>query len=183
MTRSAIYCRVSTDAQESEGTSLQTQLENCLKYCKDKDYQIIYQYQETYSGLTVDRPKLTELRESIRNGYLDVIVIYSLDRWTRNPNQGVILQDELEKQKVKLESVTETIEDTELGKLISYIRGFACKLEAEKIKERTMRGKKAHARAGDIQHGGFSSTLGYDYTPRIDKQHPHRELLTRQRPK
>ena len=28
----AIYCRVSTDNQEREGTSLQTQLEACLKY-------------------------------------------------------------------------------------------------------------------------------------------------------
>jgi site-specific DNA recombinase len=28
----AIYCRVSTDNQESEGTSLKTQLAACLKY-------------------------------------------------------------------------------------------------------------------------------------------------------
>jgi len=40
-----------------------------------------------------------------------------------------------------LEAVTKDLDNTELGKLISYIRGFASKLEAEKIKERTMRGK------------------------------------------
>ena len=30
----AIYCRVSTEGQEQDGTSLQTQLEACRKYCR-----------------------------------------------------------------------------------------------------------------------------------------------------
>ena len=32
--KAAIYCRVSTEGQEQDGTSLKTQLEACLKYCK-----------------------------------------------------------------------------------------------------------------------------------------------------
>jgi len=32
--KAAIYCRVSTDNQEREGTSLQTQLEACRDYCQ-----------------------------------------------------------------------------------------------------------------------------------------------------
>lgn len=47
----AVYCRVSTDNQESEGTSLQTQLENCLNYCRDKGYDVAYRFSEAYSGL------------------------------------------------------------------------------------------------------------------------------------
>jgi site-specific DNA recombinase len=38
--KAAIYCRVSTEDQEREGTSLQTQLEACLAYCELKGYQI-----------------------------------------------------------------------------------------------------------------------------------------------
>ena len=60
--------------------------------------------------------------------------------------------------------MTEDVDNSELGKLISYIRGFASKLEAEKIKERTMRGKKARAREGRMS-GGFHITYGYDYIP------------------
>jgi site-specific DNA recombinase len=41
MTRAAVYCRVSTDSQEREGTSLKTQLERCLTYCHDKGYDAI----------------------------------------------------------------------------------------------------------------------------------------------
>jgi len=161
--KTAIYYRVSTDNQETEGTSLQTQIEACLNYCLDKGYEVAYRFSETYSGLILDRPKLNELRELVRNEVIDVVVCYSLDRLSRDPTHGVILAQEMEKFGVKLESVTEDIENTEVGKLISYIRGFASKLEAEKIKERTMRGKKASVAAGKIPHGGFARLYGYDY--------------------
>jgi len=58
MKSAAIYCRVSTEDQEKEGTSLQTQLEACLNYCQDKGYDITYRFSEAYSGLTLDRPQL-----------------------------------------------------------------------------------------------------------------------------
>jgi site-specific DNA recombinase len=36
----AIYCRVSTEGQEQDGTSLQTQLEACRKYCEARRYEV-----------------------------------------------------------------------------------------------------------------------------------------------
>jgi len=64
--RAAIYCRVSTEDQEREGTSLQTQIEACRNYCQDKGYDTAYCFSEAYSGLTLERPKLNELRELVR---------------------------------------------------------------------------------------------------------------------
>ncbi len=66
MKTAAVYCRVSTEDQEKEGTSLQTQLEACLNYCREKGYQVAYRFTEAYSGLTLERPKLNELRELVR---------------------------------------------------------------------------------------------------------------------
>jgi site-specific DNA recombinase len=159
----AIYCRVSTDDQEREGTSLQTQLEACLDYCQKKGYAVARRFSEAYSGLTLDRPKLNELRDLIRTGDIDVIVIYCLDRLSRDPTHGVILTQELERFNVALEAVTETVDSTELGKLISYIRGFASKLEAEKIRERTMRGKLAHLKNGRLPQGTGIGIYGYKW--------------------
>ncbi len=139
----AIYCRVSTEDQEREGTSLDTQRQACLKYCQEKGYLAIHQFTETASGLTLDRPKLHELRRLVRVGEIKHIVIYCLDRISRDPTHGVILTQELEKYGVSLEAVTEDIDNSDLGKLISYIRGYAAKLESEKIKERTTRGIRA----------------------------------------
>ena len=163
MKTAAIYCRVSTEDQEREGTSLQTQLEACLSYCQDKSYSVAYRFSEAYSGLALERPKLNELRELVRAGDIDIIIVYCLDRFSRDPTHGVILTQELEKHNVTFEAVTETVDSSELGKLISYIRGYASKLEAEKIRERTMRGRKAKAKQGQIPGGGFARTYGYDY--------------------
>ncbi len=160
--KTAIYCRVSTDNQEREGTSLQTQLENCLTYCQGKGYDVSYRFSEAYSGLSLERPEMDKLRDLVRTEAIDVLVVYCLDRLSRDPTHGVILTQELEKNHVLLEAVTEDVDNTELGKLISYIRGYAAKLETEKIKERSIRGRKATAREGRMP-GGFQKTYGYDY--------------------
>ncbi len=176
MTTAAIYCRVSTDNQESEGTSLQTQLEACLKYCEDKGYDVAYRFIETYSGLTLERPKLNELRELVRTEQIDVVVVYCLDRLSRDPVHGVIIIEELEKHHVLLEAVSETVDSSEVGKLISYIRGFASKLEAEKIKERTVRGRRARAREGRFPSGSGTTCYGYDYI-RVSQENGGRRVI------
>jgi site-specific DNA recombinase len=170
--RAVVYCRVSTDNQETEGTSIQTQLDACLKYCKEKGYQVIKSYSETFSGLTRERPCLSELREMVRGLKIDRVVIFCLDRWVRDPTDGVILQEELERCNVILEAVTECIENTELGKFISYTRGFASKLEAEKIKERTMRGKKAFLDQGKIPTGCGNGIYGYAWNKKTKTRVP-----------
>ncbi|MFC2025234.1 recombinase family protein [Chloroflexota bacterium] len=161
--KASIYCRVSTDDQEKEGTSLQTQREACLAYCNQKGYEVVRQFSETYSGLTLERPKLNELRDLIRSNNLDLVVVYCLDRISRDPTHGVILIQELENHNVTLEAVTETVESTDLGKLITYIRGFASKLEAEKIRERTTRGKQAYLKQGKLPQGTGIGIYGYEW--------------------
>ncbi len=161
--RAVIYCRVSTDDQEKEGTSLKTQKEACLEHCRKNNYDVAKQFSETYSGLTLDRPKLKDLRNLVYSENIDVIVVYCLDRISRDPTHGVILTQEFEKHNVKFEAVTENVDSTELGKLISYIRGFASKLEAEKIKERTIRGKLARIKEGRLPQGTGKGIYGYDW--------------------
>ena len=168
MKRAAIYCRVSTDNQETEGTSLQSQLQGCHDYCKSKGYEVVTQFSESYSGLSLERPKLDALREMVRNGEIDYLVIHCLDRLSRDPVHGVIIIEELEKYHVTLEAVTETMDNSEVGRLISYIRGFASKLEAQKIKERTIRGKKTLALQGVLSFGG-RGLFGYNYSPRVKR--------------
>ena len=174
--KAATYCRVSTDNQESEGTSLQTQLEACLKYCQDKGYDVAHRFSEAYSGLTLERPKLNELRELIRAGDIDVVVVYCLDRLSRNATHGVILRDELDKHHVMLESVTEDIDKTPLGEAITYLRGTFSQIEAEKIRERTMRGKRARAREGRMCGGSGTTIYGYDYIPVSQKNGGRRAI-------
>ena len=132
--KAAIYCRVSTEDQEREGTSLQSQLDSCLKLARERDYEVPEEFtvMETYSGLSLERPKLDELREWVRNGEIDTVVAYTFDRLSRDPVHLIILQEEMNKAGVELILVMEDVDNSDMGKLITHIKGFVAKLEAEK---------------------------------------------------
>ncbi len=161
--KAAIYCRVSTKDQEREGTSLQSQLDACEKLAQERGYEVPegFTIMETYSGLSIDRPKLNEIRQWVRDDEVDAVIAYTLDRLSRDPVHFIILQEELDRAGVMLIMVTEDVDSSDMGKLIAHIKGFAAKLEAEKIKERTMRGKRTKALQGKMPNG--RKLYGYNY--------------------
>jgi len=165
MKTAAIYCRVSGEAQEKEGTSLDSQREADLAKGKELGYDtpITFVVSEVGSRLTLDRPKLNRIRQLVRDKQVDAVIIYALDRLSGDPVHTVILEDELERHGVQLISVTEDIDSSDLGKLVSYIRGYTAKLEVEKIRERTMRGARTRAGQGKIPIGGTGKLYGYTY--------------------
>ena len=67
-----------------------------------------------------------------------MLVVYSLDRLSRDPIDGFILKKELEEHNVNLEIITESVNSSELGKLISYVGDFTTKVEAEKIRKQAV---------------------------------------------
>ena len=165
--KAAIYCRVSTEDQEREGTSLDSQLEACLKLTKEKNYQVEKRHiiKEVYSGLTLDRPDLSRLRGWLSSGEIQAIIIYDGDRFSRDGYDFVTLVRDCQKANVELLCVAEPIEHGPIGELLSYVRGWASRREADKIKERTSRGRKARIASGKLANGKASYLFGYDYRP------------------
>ena len=170
--KAAIYCRVSTEGQEQDGTSLETQMEACRQYCGVRGYEVGYEVSEAWSGLSLERPKLTELRELVRSDSIDVVVVYSLDRFSRDPVHGVILMQELEKHGVNLEAATETVDNSEVGKLVFYIKGYAAKLDAERRRDATGRGKQAMLKNGKLPQGTGIGIYGYQWIKEYKKRIP-----------
>ncbi|MBU2008633.1 MAG: recombinase family protein [Chloroflexi bacterium] len=170
--KAAIYCRVSTEGQEQDGTSLQTQLEACRKYCQARRYEVGHELSEAWSGLSLERPKLAELRELVRSDKVDAVVVYSLDRFSRDPVHGVILMQELEKHGVALEAATETVDNSEVGKLVFYIKGYAAKLDAERRRDATGRGKQAMLKSGKLPQGTGIGIYGYQWIGEYKKRIP-----------
>lgn len=170
--RIAIYCRVSTEGQEEDGTSLQSQLEACRNYCEARCYEVGYEFSEAWSGLSLERPKLTGIRELVRTDAIDIVVVYSLDRFSRDPVHGVILMQELEKHGVKLEAATETVDNSEVGKLVFYIKGYAAKLDAERRRDATGRGKQAVLKSGKLPQGTGIGIYGYQWIKEYKKRIP-----------
>lgn len=151
----AIYTRVSSKGQE-EGSSLQTQEEACREYCANHQYIVSedHVYREVYTGVELwDRPQLTQLREAIRQSEITVVVAYSIDRMSRDPVHLGIVLSEADRVGCRVTFVSEPLDDTPEGQLIRFIRGYAAKVEHEKIRERNMRGKRARAVSGKLLHG------------------------------
>ncbi len=163
--KAAIYARVSTEEQGREGTSLDSQIEYSKKLAQEKGLDVTeeYVFKEIYTGMSLDRPKLTALRTLIRNKDVNLIIAYTLDRLSRDPIHYILLQDEFERAGAELLLVTETLDSSDLGKLITYIKGYAAKLEAEKIKERTVRGRRSRVEKYGKMPTGRGVIYGYTY--------------------
>ena len=165
MMKAIIYSRVSTDAQERDGTSLDTQERACAEFAAERGWQVIRRIRDAGSGALLEREGLADLRAALRQGEANAVVAYAVDRLSRSQNHIGILFDEFEGAGVTLEFVTERFEDTAVGRFILAARAFIAEVEREKIAERTMRGKEERARSGRIPQANGSGIYGYHYDP------------------
>lgn len=163
MTRAIVYSRVSTDGQERDGTSLESQEEAGVDYARRAGWEIIESVRDTASGFSLDRPGIARLRVLMKEGRIDVVLAYAVDRLSRNQNHIGVIFDELQGHGTKLEFVTEKFEDTATGRFILAARAFVAEVEREKIVERTTRGKTQRAMSGRIPQATGKGIYGYEY--------------------
>src|SRR5215212_2547014 len=161
--RAIVYSRVSTDAQERDGTSLETQERACIELVEQNGWLVTDVIRDTASGFTLDRPGIQRVLRLLHEGVADVVVAYAVDRLARDQVKLAVLVYEIQQADARLEFVTEKFEDTAVGMLILNVRGFAAQVEREKIAERTMRGKLECARSGRMPQGMGRGTYGYTY--------------------
>ena len=161
--RAIVYSRVSTDAQERDGTSLDTQESASQEYVGANGWMLLESIKDTASGFSLDRPGIERVRMLLRQGTVDVVVAYAVDRLSRNQNHIGVLFDEVEQAGAQLQFVTEKFEDTAIGRFILAARAFIGEVERERIAERTMRGKAERARSGKIPQGTGKGCYGYTY--------------------
>ena len=166
----AVMVRVSTGQQERDGTSLDTQLEGCMRLAEldgltvDPDHI----YREQWTGDDLDRPVLTLLRGVVQEGKIRVIYVYTSDRLSRDPLHLLMLMEEFASAGAEVRFVRGLNEDTPEGRLMMYISGYVGQKERLEFMERTMRGKMQTARLGRLPNGTGSGLYGYDYD-RVNK--------------
>lgn len=161
--RAVIYCRVSTDKQEKDGTSLETQEARCREYASEKGWQVVMCYREAFSGAKYrERPLLTEARGLLRNKQADVLLCYALDRLSRNQTHTAVIADDIEHAGGQLAFVTEDFEDSAVGKFLRQAKSFAAEVEREKFAERSQRGMLAKMQGGKPRPGP-RPLYGYRY--------------------
>lgn len=84
----AIYTRVSTDTQaEKEFSSCEAQEEKIRSFIiSQNNWKVFKVYSDPgFTGANLNRPALQELPEDIKQGKIDIVLVYEINRLTRSP--------------------------------------------------------------------------------------------------
>ncbi len=122
--RCAIYTRKSTEHNlDLAFNSLDAQREACEAYVKSQAHEGWRLAPERYddgglSGASLDRPALQQLLAEVRQGKVDVIVVYKVDRLTRSLADFAKLVETFDAHDVSFVSVTQSFNTTSsMGRL------------------------------------------------------------------
>ena len=158
----AIYARVSTEWQAEHGYSIGTQIEACRKKAAEMGAFVVKEYiDDGYSGGFLERPALDNLRDAVQDGLYEAVIFHDADRMARKLIHQLILTEELEKAGCRPVFVLERFDNTPEGNMSYQMKGVFAEYERAKIRERTMRGKRAKLRAGKAIND--SHIYGYDF--------------------
>ena len=165
MKHTALYLRVSTEAQADEGYSLAAQAEKLEAYCRMKGIDRFTQYVDGgFSGSNLSRPAVTQLIDCIRRGEVERVVVYKLDRLSRSQKDTLyLIEDVFAPHGVDFVSINENIDTgTPYGRAMIGILSAFAQLERENIFLRTRMGMVERVRQG-YWPGGGKIPFGYDY--------------------
>ena len=148
-----IYIRVSTENQAREGFSLGEQEEKLRQLCKYKGFEIFKVYKDV--GISAkdmkNRPAFQTMLEDMKNGLINYIVAYKLDRVTRSVRDLEVLISTLEKYHCYLICDRDDVNtSTANGRFFVRMLTVLSQLEIEIVSESTKFGLNGAIKAGHI---------------------------------
>ncbi len=156
----ATYQRVSTSAQEEQQT-IQTQILTLKEFAKKNNYRIAQEYiDDGWSGDTLIRPALDELRQDAKKKIWDAILIYDPDRLARRYSYQELVMDELREAGIEVIFVTVSAPKNPEDKILHGVRGLFAEYERAKISERFRLGKLRKVKEGHV----LTTEAPYGYT-------------------
>jgi len=160
----SFYLRVSTEDQAKEGYSLDVQREYLESFAKREGLEIFKVYQDDgISGYSTERPALKELLKDAKDRKFDLVLVYKIDRFSRNLKDLLNLVDELSSSGVGFKSATEPFDTTtSAGKLMFQQLGSFAEFERNRIAERVFPGMVKGVQQGNWQ-GARYAPYGYKY--------------------
>lgn len=129
----AIYARQSVDKKDS--LSIETQIEHCKHWIGEQPFKTYMD--KGYSGSNVNRPGFQNMIRDVKNGLIDKIITYRLDRLSRSTLDFANLIDLLEKHHCKFSSTQENFDtSTPMGEAMLGVVMVFAQLERKTIQRR-----------------------------------------------
>lgn len=165
--RVALYVRVSTEEQFTEGYSIAAQRDRLNSYCLSQEWDVVETYvEEGQSAKDTDRTQLKQLIADAENGAFDIVLVYKLDRLTRSVLDLYTLLQTFERCNVKFKSATELYDTTTaMGKLFITLVAALAQWERENLAERVRLGMEQMVMEG--KRPGGPIPFGYDSSGKV----------------
>lgn len=148
----AIYARVSSEQQAEAGT-IASQLAALRERVGQDGCTLIQELtfvEEGYSGSTLIRPGLEQLRDVVILHGLDCLYVLDPDRLARKYAYQVLLLDEFQRAGVEVIFLNRALGQSPEDELLVQVQGMVAEYEPAKILERSRRGKGHAAQTGQI---------------------------------
>lgn len=171
----AIYTRVSTTDQASEGHSLEEQEKRLKARCISNDYEVYKVYTDAgISGKSAEnRPAYQQMLKDMKKGKFNLIMAFKMDRISRSIIDFEDFFKKLKKYNCGIEFLCENIDTTgAAGMMFARILGIFAQFERELIQERTLVGVESAVNKG---HFGGKPPLGYKHKLDVSGKHKLKE--------
>ncbi len=160
--QAAMYARVSSE-QQAEAKTVASQIaalqarvaEDGLALPDERHF-----VDEGYSGATLIRPALEQLRDLVAAGGVDRLYVHSPDRLARKYAYQVLLIDEFQRAGVEVIFLNRELGQSPEDELLLQVQGMVAEYERAKILERSRRGKRHAAQSGEVS---VLTTAPYGY--------------------
>jgi site-specific DNA recombinase len=155
------YVRVSTEDQAKTGVSLENQTERIRQYAEYKQIAIMSEIRDEgiSGGVNRSRAGFIELLDTAESGSIHVIILYSLERLSRDMLTLLALERLLDEYNVELHTIEGQIDtSTPDGYMNFAMKAFLAEMERRQVKYRT---RKAMAHKKSKGHVTGSICYGY----------------------
>lgn len=146
----AIYMRVSTGGQKLDSQDVELR-----RYCQRRGWKNLATYSDKLSGATAGRPGLDKLKEDVRRGKIERVVVYALDRLGRSLSNLCLVLDDFRKHGVGVVVSSQGIDTSThdaAANLQLNVLSAVCQFEREMIVQRVRSGLIA-AKARGVRLG------------------------------
>ena len=144
------YCRVSTEEQATEGYSIEGQADKLRAYAQLHDQGPVTVVADPgKSGKDLERPGLQQILAMVEVGHVDSVLVWRLDRLSRNLGDLILLSDRFVKLGIGLHSVNESFDlSSATGRMYFNIIGSFAQFYREQLAENVRMGMHQAVREG-----------------------------------
>ena len=162
MHNAVIYARYSSHGQNEQ--TIEGQIRVCKEYAQYHNYNVINIYVDKHkTGTDVNRPEFQRMIEDSKYGTFDTVIVYMIDRFSRNRYYSTIYNWKLQQNGVKVVSATQNISESEEGEFYQMFLEWEAEKYSKRLSKRVREGLTTSVANGTFTGGyliyGYKKTL------------------------